>query len=91
MDIAFALLVPLAACGVVWNTVSTLLVFADLRRRGQKVSFLWLRTMSPWYVSRYREITKSETGKVGPLFYHWVVSINLVLLCVVAAVLVRYC
>jgi hypothetical protein len=80
----------LAGCCVVWFVVASLLIYENLRRRGEKVSFIWLRAMLPFYVSRYRKLTRQESGKVGNLFYHWVVSINLALLLVVIAFAARW-
>lgn len=64
-----------------WNIAISLMVYSYLKERGVSVSFLWLRVMAPKYAFQYREITHSETGKAGPLFYHWIVSINLALVC----------
>jgi hypothetical protein len=40
-------------------------------------------------LGRYREITRSETGKVGPLFYSYVILINAALELVMIAVAIR--
>ena len=84
MNLTVVLMALAGACAV-WYLVATLLIYENLRRRGQRVSFLWLRVMAPSYASRYKEITESEEGKVGPLFYHWIVSINSALFFVVLA------
>lgn len=90
MDAIMVLLVSVAACGVIWHVVTIILIYENLRRRNQQVSFIWLRMMSPWYASRYRDITKAETGKTGPLFYQWLISINTAFVCVLLAVIFRY-
>jgi len=82
--------VVLVCLGLVWFVVTTLFIYDNLRRRGESVSFIWLRAMAPWYAFRYKEITKKERGKVRPLFYHWIISINSVLVLVVLAVIVHY-
>ena len=81
-------LIVIAACAVAWYIVSTLLIYDALRKRGERPSFIFLRFLILRYASRYREITRAETGRVGPLFYHWVVSINVALLAVVVLLLV---
>jgi hypothetical protein len=53
------------------------------------VSFLFLRILIPKYASQYKEITLKETGKVGPLFYHWIISINIALISVILILLIR--
>ena len=66
----------IVALGVTWHLVVTMMIYEALRKRGLKVSFILLRLLAPKYASQYRDITRKETGKTGPLFYHWVVSIN---------------
>jgi hypothetical protein len=64
------------AIAVIWHVVATMMIYEALRKRGLKVSFVFLRLLAPKYASQYREITRKETGTTGPLFYHWIVSIN---------------
>jgi hypothetical protein len=75
-------------CGL-WNVVISLIVYNSLKIRGVPVSFFWLRMMVPKYVFQYKEITHSETGRAGPLFYHWLISIDLALVFAVIAVISR--
>ena len=49
------------------------------------MSFIWIRLMLPVCVHRYARVTRPETGKTGPLFYHFVIAFNLALVAVVAA------
>jgi hypothetical protein len=43
--------------------------------------------MLPAYASRYKNITLEETGKVGSLFYHWLIAINTALVFGIAAII----
>ncbi|MFH1501644.1 MAG: hypothetical protein ABIG03_01225 [Candidatus Eisenbacteria bacterium] len=80
-----ALVALAAVCGV-WGVVAALLIAADLRKRGVPVSYLWLRILILKYLGQYAKLTQEETGRVGPLFYHYVVPLNVALvLCVVLA------
>jgi hypothetical protein len=74
---------------VAWYVVATIRIFDDLRRRGEKVNFILIRLLAPWYASRYRELTRKETGRTGGLFYQWVVSINLTAVLIAAAILIH--
>jgi hypothetical protein len=74
-----AVIGAIGTVAVGWFIVSTLLIYEALRRRGVAVSFLWLRALAPKYAHEYRAITRRETGRTGPLFHHWVVSINVAL------------
>lgn len=71
-----------------WNVVVSLIIYNVLRTHKMPVSFLWLRAMAPVYAFRYKKITISETGKTGPLFYHWIISINLALVFAIAAIII---
>ena len=62
-------------CGF-WNGITGAIICSDLRRRGESANFFLLRMMAPVYAHQYRKITMAETGRTGPLFYHWVISIN---------------
>jgi hypothetical protein len=79
----------IGAVALAWHATATLLIYEALRKRGRKVSFVLLRLMAPRYASDYKEITRKETGKTGPLFYHWLVSINMLLLAAILLVLDR--
>lgn len=84
MSIPIVLAVLALSCAI-WNVVTTARVYNALRRRGVKVSFLWLRVLIPWYVERYKRITLQESGRIGLLYYHWIVSINLTLVTGITA------
>ncbi|MDP3150163.1 MAG: hypothetical protein Q8N83_13660 [Ignavibacteria bacterium] len=74
----------IGAFAVIWYVVTTILIYESLRKRGIKVNFLVLKFLILKYAYQYKDITKKETGKIGSLFYQWLISINIVL---VAAIL----
>jgi hypothetical protein len=82
-------LIGLGAVCVVWAVVAAILISADLHRRGMAVSVVWLRLMILKYLHEYSRITREETGHVGPLFYHYVVPLN-VALVIVAVLAIRH-
>jgi hypothetical protein len=72
------LAVAILACGA-WAVTAAVLIARDLSRRGVPVRFLWLRLTILRHLHQYRELTREETGRTGPLFYHYVVPLNLAL------------
>ena len=78
-----ALLMGLGVICVVWAVVAAILIAADLHKRGIAVSVVWLRVMILKYLHEYSKITREETGRVGPLFYHYVVPLNVALVIVI--------
>ncbi len=87
---AASIFLALCVLCAIWNVVISLIVYDSLKKRGIPVSFLWLRMMAPKYAFQYKKITKAETGSVGPLFYHWIVSINLALVFAIIVVFVGF-
>ncbi len=88
METAAIFLVLCVVCAI-WNIVISLIVYDSLKKRGIPVSFLWLRVLAPKYACQYKAVTNVETGRVGPLFYHWIISINLALLFAIIAIISR--
>jgi hypothetical protein len=84
------LFIGLGVICVVWAVVAAILIAADLNRRGVKVSFVWLRLMILKYLHEYSRITQEETGRVGPLFYHYVVPLNVALVVVVVLAILSW-
>ena len=83
----FVILAALAVLCGVWGVVAALLIAADLRRRGMPVSYPWLRLLILKYLYQYAKVTQEESGRVGPLFYHYVAPLNVALvICVVLAI-----
>jgi len=82
-------LIALALICVVWAGAAAVLIAHDLSKRGSKVSLVWLRLMILKYLHEYAKVTQAETGRVRPLFYHYVVPLNLALV-VVVVLAVRY-
>jgi len=88
MSVSGSLVVLAGAC-VVWAVVSLVLLTAALDRRGTKTAFPFIGVLSFRNLLRYKEITRAETGRVGGLFWSYVVPINAALLLVVVVVMIR--
>lgn len=85
-DVAVVLTVLAGVCAV-WAVVAAMLMGGWLSRHGVKVNWVLFRGLLPWYVSRYREMTREAEGHVGGLFAQFVVPINLALVFGLAAVI----
>jgi hypothetical protein len=71
-----------------WAVTAAVLMARDLGKRGLPVSFVWLRLMILSYLHQYTKVTRQETGRIGPLFYHYVVPLNLALVLAVAMLVI---
>ncbi len=76
-------LIIIAAISVVLYITSTIMIYDYLKKAGEKVSFLWLRLFMISNTSKYKKLTREKTGKTGPLYYIWIISINMALICVI--------
>ena len=87
LTIFFAII---AAIAVAWYVITSVMIYNELNKRNIKVHFIFLKFMIPSYANQYKEITKKETGKVGLLFYHWIISINTALVFAILALVFKY-
>jgi hypothetical protein len=75
---ATIVLISAIAC-VCLYVIFSMMIVHQLSKRGVKINFFWLRLYIIKYINQYKKITLEETGKVGPLFYPCIISINLAL------------
>jgi ABC-type spermidine/putrescine transport system permease subunit II len=79
----------LAILSALWGVVDGILIAAALDRRGIRVNIFLFRVFFFRYLRQYREITLSETGKVGSLYYSFVVAMNVALVCGIVGWILR--
>jgi hypothetical protein len=82
-------LLAIALISALWGVVTTVLIAVALHRRGFETSMLFLRVMILKYLGQYREVTRAETGRTGPLFYSYIIAMNLALVTGVAGLVLR--
>lgn len=79
-----------AITGAIWATAAAVMIASFLDKRGVKTPFILFK----FYLFRnqrlYKEVTLKESGKIGPLFYQFVVSINAALILGLAALAIRF-
>ncbi len=79
----------IAFIAVGWYIVASIMIVNELLKRKQKIQFIFINVMLPVYAHRYKKITMEETGKVGSLFYHWLIAINTALVFGIAAIVTK--
>jgi hypothetical protein len=77
----------IAFIAVGWYIVAGIKIVNELLKRKQKIQFIFINVMLPVYAHRYKKIIMEETGKVGSLFYHWLIAINTALVFGIAAII----
>jgi hypothetical protein len=69
--------------------IFSILIVNEVSKRGIKINFFLLRLYIIKHIHQYRKITKQETGKIGPLYYPCIISVNLAWVCAIAGFLLK--
>lgn len=69
--------------------VFSIMIVKEVSKRGVKINFFLLRLYIIKYIHQYKQITKKETGKIGPLYYPCIVSVNLALVCAIVGLVLK--
>jgi hypothetical protein len=77
----------LAIAAVLANVAVFIMIAAALDRRGHKTNIFLARIYFFKYISAYKELTRKETGRPGPLYGYFTLTITLTLLFALAALL----
>jgi len=67
--------------------IFSMMIAHELSKRGVKINFFLIRLLIIKYIHQYRQMTLEETGKVGPLYYPCIGSVNMALILVIVAFL----
>lgn len=85
-NILFYIAIVSALCGV----VLAMMIVNALQKRGVKINWIFLRILIlSKYLGQYRDITRQETGRTGPLFYLYIIAMNLALVTAIAGLVLR--
>jgi hypothetical protein len=79
----------LAILSALWGVVDFILIAAALDKRGIHVNMFLARVFFFRYLNQYKRATMSENGKVGPLYYSYIVAMNVALVCAVIGLILR--
>lgn len=84
------LFLAIAVASALYGVASAVMIAIALKKRGVAISWVWLRVLIvSRYLNQYRDVTRKETGRTGPLFYSYVVAMNLALVSAIVGFLFR--
>jgi hypothetical protein len=69
--------------------IFSIMIVQELSKRGVKINFVLLRLYIIKYIQQYKQITLKEAGKIGPLYYPCIVSVNLALVLAIVGLILR--
>ncbi len=64
-------------------------IVSFIQQRGVKINWFLIKLYMPRYVSKYREITMRESGRPGPLFYRFIIFMNITLVTAILGAALR--
>ena len=78
------MLIILGGLSIIVYLWSTIMIYSFLKDKNEKMhSIIFINLYIFRYVKNYKRITKNENGKIGYLYYLWILTINFALLCFV--------
>ncbi len=82
-------LIVLAVLSALWGVVSSIVITSFLSGRGIKINYLLIRALILTCIRQYYTITVQESGRPGPWFYSYVISMNLALVLAIGGIVLR--
>jgi len=79
----------LAFLSVGLAVVFSMMIVGQVSKRGVKINYVLLRLYIIKYIDQYKQLTRKETGKAGPLYYPCVVSYILALVFAILFLILR--
>ncbi|MBW2644800.1 MAG: hypothetical protein JRE23_01230 [Deltaproteobacteria bacterium] len=67
----------------------SIMIVHEVSKRGIRINFFLLRLYIIKYIQQYRKFTLEESGRVGPLYYPCVISVNLALILAVVSFILK--
>ncbi len=72
---------------LILNVIVSINIVKKLNAEGEKADLRWLRFKAFGYAKKYKEITIKETGHPGILYYFFVASSALFIVCLAAGII----
>lgn len=83
-------LIAIAILSIIVFLWATIMIYSFLRDRSEKLeSFIFINFFIFQYINKYKTITRKETGRIGYLYYLWIISIITALFCVGLSLIIK--
>ena len=69
--------------------ILSIMIVNEVSKQGIKINFFLLRLYIIKYIHQYRKLTLEKSGRVGPLYYPCVISVNLALILAVVGLILK--
>jgi len=85
---ALDILMIIALACIVWSLTALMILSGKVSKSGTRVHFFLITLLFFRYISIYEDLTRKETGKRGPLIYHFAIPLWIALIIVVVYILI---
>jgi hypothetical protein len=85
----FSVFATVGILSLVAYIIFSIMIMRELEKRGIKTNVLLMRLLIIKWANQYKSITQEETGSPGSLFYGWLISINMALVCAVIVLIIK--
>lgn len=69
--------------------ILSIMIVNEVSKQGIKINFFLLRLYIIKYIHQYRKLTLEKSGRVGPLYYPCIISVNLALILAVVGLILK--
>ena len=86
----YDILMIIALVCIVWSVTALMMISGKVSRSGTRVHFFIITLLFFRYISVYDDLTRKETGRTGPLIYHFVIPLWIALILVIIWILLSF-
>ncbi len=87
---AIDILMIVALVCIVWSITALMIIAGKVSKSGTRVQIFLITLLFFRYISLYDELTRKETGRTGPLLYHFVIPLWIALVLVIIWILLSF-
>ena len=69
--------------------ILSIMIVHEVSKRGIKINYFLLKLYIIKYIHQYRKLTLEESGRIGPLYYPCIISVNLTLIFAIAGLILK--
>ena len=84
------ILMIIALVCIIWSITALMIISGKVSKSGTRVHFFLLTLLFFRYISVYEDLSKKETGRTGPLVYHFVIPLWIALILVIIWILMSF-
>ena len=69
--------------------ILSIMIVHEVSKRGVKINYFLLRLYIIKYIHQYRKLTLEESGRIGPLYFPCIISVNLTLILAILGIILK--